>query len=125
MDEPWLSFYLAAQEIEEQLGLSRGAAQAQLREVCATGEVRSQKQPYTMVSFQPVKEGPCERIKPSEWRLDEIDLMIDAAGCAYFVDVSERDFLFWLKQQSINQARKNKGRALWSRSRARERDGDE
>jgi len=108
MDEPWLSFYFAAQEIEERLGLSRGAAQAQLRQVCATGEVRSKKQPYTMVIFQPKVEGPWEQITPGEWRLEEIDLMIDGAGRAYFVDVSERDFLFWLKQQSISQGQKKR-----------------
>jgi hypothetical protein len=104
IDEPWLSFYFAAQEIEERLGLSRGAAQAKLREACATGEVRSLKQPYVMIIFQPVMKGPRERIKPSEWRLDEIDLMIDADGYAYFVDVSERDFLFWLKTQKIEKS---------------------
>ena len=46
-DEDQTSFYSAAQEIERRFGLSPGAAQAKLRELCASGEVRSVKQPYS------------------------------------------------------------------------------
>jgi hypothetical protein len=97
--EEWLDFYTAAQEIQQRLGMSRGGAQKTLRELCGTGEVRSQKQPYTMVNREPQTEGPTERIQPSEWRGLEVDLMTDADGCKYLVEVSENDFRHWLDQE--------------------------
>jgi hypothetical protein len=102
-EEPWLSFYTAALETEQRLRLSRGAAQKKLREACASGDPRSQKQPYSMVNCQPQDEGPWERIEPSEWRVHEIDLMTDEHGCNYFVDVSEDDFGRWLNEQPAPQ----------------------
>jgi hypothetical protein len=98
-EEPWLSFYTATQEIERRLGMSRGVAQKTLRELCSSGAIRSQKQPYTTVNSAPQGEGPWERIEPSEWRDREIDLMTDADGCRYLVDVSENDFRQWLDQE--------------------------
>jgi hypothetical protein len=52
-----------------------------------------------MVNREPQTEGPTERIQPSEWRGLEVDLMTDADGCRYFVEVSENDFRHWLDQQ--------------------------
>lgn len=87
-----LSFHSAAQEIERRLSLSPGAAQTKLRELCASGVVRSWKEPYSMVGNQPQGEGPPEQIEPSEWKSREIDLATDADGCNYFVNVNKDDF---------------------------------
>jgi hypothetical protein len=99
-EEPWLSFYTATHEMEQRFGMSRGAAQRTLRELCRSGEVRSQKQPYTMVNSEPQPEGPTERIEPSEWRERDIDCMTDVDGCRYLVDVSENDFRQWLSHKA-------------------------
>ena len=90
------SFFFAVQEIKTALGISSGAAQMKLRELCKSGEVRSWKQPYSMRWREPHGEGPSERIQPSEWRHHEIDLMTDSDGCKYFVDVSKTDLGDWL-----------------------------
>jgi hypothetical protein len=60
-----LDFYFAAQEVERCLGLSPGAAQAKLRELCASGVVRS---------WWELPMGPPVQIKPSEWKSREVDL---------------------------------------------------
>jgi hypothetical protein len=98
-EEPWFDFHAAVQEMQQRLVMSRGGAQAELRQLCASGQVRSRKQPYTIVNCEPQPEGPEERIEPSEWRSREIDLMTDTDGCSYFVDVSKEDFRHWLAQQ--------------------------
>ena len=79
--------------------MSPGAAQAKLRELCASGWVRSQKEPYSFVARQPQGEGPPVLIEPSEWRRREIDVMTDSDGCKYWVDVSKIDLEHWLNQQ--------------------------
>jgi hypothetical protein len=91
MDDDRLNFYFAALEIARRSGLSPGAAQAELRRHCASGEVRSWKQPYSIVAGEPQDQGPPERIKPSEWKNLEIDLATDADGYNCFVDVSKID----------------------------------
>jgi hypothetical protein len=73
----WLSFYSAAQEIERIKGVSPGKAQSMLRQACASGEVRSVKEPYVTVHQEAEGQGPPQRIEPSEWREHEIDLMTD------------------------------------------------
>jgi hypothetical protein len=95
----WLHFRLAVGEIMECLGVSAGAAQTMLRDACASGEVRSQREPYNPVTGQ--GQAPPELIKPSEWAKDQVDLVIDADGCGYFVDVEEDDFRHWLDQQKL------------------------
>jgi hypothetical protein len=90
-DDDRLPFLFAAQEIERRLGLSPGAAEAKLRELCASGVVKSWKEPYSMVGREPQGEGPPERIEPSEWKSRELDLVTDADGCSYWVDVSKID----------------------------------
>jgi hypothetical protein len=97
--EDWLSFYEAVRQFERSLGMSTGAAQAKLRELCASGTVRSQKEPYLLVARQPQGEGPPVYIEPSEWRQREIDVMTDSDGCKYWVDVSKIDLEYWLNQQ--------------------------
>jgi hypothetical protein len=95
----WLSFYEAVKEIEIKFHVSPGKAQSFLRQICATGEVRSQKQPYVIVHQEAEGQAPPQRIEPSEWRQREIDLMTDEDGCKYFVDVDKADFRYWLNQQ--------------------------
>jgi hypothetical protein len=98
-EDDWLDFHSAVHEIELRLRMSPGAAQAKLRELCAIGAVRSQKEPHSFVAGQPQGEGPPVRIEPSEWRQREIDLMTDSDGCKYWVDVSKTDLEHWLDQQ--------------------------
>jgi hypothetical protein len=92
----WLNFYLAAYDIEHWLRVSGGMARRMLREACASGDVRSQKQPY----YRGEGEGPPEVVKPSEWLKDQVDLAQDEDGCKYWVDVDEKDFRYWLDQLS-------------------------
>jgi len=103
-DDDWRNFHFAAKDIKAKLGVSLGKAQAMLRQACASGEVRSQKQPCTTINVGTINEalqteGPPERIEPSEWRNREIDLMIDANGCWHSVDVHRDDFGYWLNNQ--------------------------
>jgi hypothetical protein len=100
IDDDQLAFFFAAQEIGRRLGLSPGAAQAKLRERCASGDVRSWKEPYSMVGGQPQGEGPPVLIEPSEWKVREVDLAAEVDGCKNFVNVSKIDLESWLKQQT-------------------------
>jgi hypothetical protein len=99
-----LAFFFGAQQIERSLGMSPGASQAKLRELCRSGEVRSWREPYSMLGGEPQGEGPSKRIEPSEWRQREIDLMTNSDGCKYFVDVSTTDLLAWLKGKQDRKA---------------------
>src|SRR5947209_8060317 len=99
MSEPLISFHDAVTKITRELGISYGKAQSMLRQACAVGEIRSHKEPYSIVDNEPQGEGPPERIEPSEWRVSEIDMMTDADGCNYFVHVDRADFQHWLDSQ--------------------------
>jgi hypothetical protein len=90
----WLNFYDAAKEVRKKLGVSVGKAQTMLREVCAKGDIRTQREPYNPATGQ--GQAPPERVKPSQWKQDDIDLLTDADGCNYFVDLDEEDFEYWL-----------------------------
>jgi len=102
--DDWLDFLEAASNIERSLRISPGAAQSKLREICASGVVRSRKEPYSFVARQPQGEGPPVRIEPSEWQQREIDVMTDSDGCKYWVDVSKIDLEHWLNQQTRSTA---------------------
>ena len=94
MSRNWLNFYHAAEEVQRRLRVSVGVARRMLRDACATGDVMSQREPYDPKTG--AGEGPPELVKPSDWKRDEVDLVTDADGCAYFVDVDEADFHYWL-----------------------------
>jgi hypothetical protein len=94
MNRNWLNFYHAAEEVQQRLRVSVGVARRMLRDACATGDVRSQREPYDPKTG--AGEGPPELVKPSDWKRDEVDLVTDADGCDYFVDVDEADFHYWL-----------------------------
>jgi hypothetical protein len=99
-DDDWLNFHYAVMEIKAKLGVSIGKAQSILRQLCGSGEVRSQKQPYTTTVLDEFQGGgPPQKIEPCEWREREIDLMTDDDGCRYIVDVRKGDFGYWLDQQ--------------------------
>src|SRR5262249_51569213 len=70
-----------------------------------TGVVRSWKEPYSMVGRLPQGEGPREVIEPSEWGQRAIDLMTDADGCNYFVNVSNADLGHWLNRNGEDRLR--------------------
>jgi hypothetical protein len=103
-ERAWLSFDFAANEIGQRLGVSGGVARRMLRNVCASGDVRSQRQPFNPATG--IDEGPPEPIKPSDWTQREVDLECDADGCKYFVDVDEADFWYWLNGATKNNAQK-------------------
>jgi hypothetical protein len=103
-EQRWLNFYDAAKEVRKKLGLSVGKAQTMLREVCAKGDIRTQREPYDPTTGQ--GQGPPELVKPSQWKQDDIDLLIDADGCAYFVDLDEEDFEYWLGSLTETRAKK-------------------
>jgi hypothetical protein len=65
--EDWFNFDWIANEIVEQQGVSRGVAERTLRELCATGDVRS-------IKSQDQEPEDCEIIRPSEWVKDQVDL---------------------------------------------------
>jgi hypothetical protein len=103
-ERTWLDFSLAADEVEKQLGVSGGEARRMLRQACASGAVRSQRQPYNPSTG--IEEGPPEPAKPSDWNHDQVDLVRDADGCRYFVDLDEADFRYWLNSATKNNAQK-------------------
>jgi hypothetical protein len=88
-----MHFYFAVQEIERRLGFSRGAAEKRLRELCASGEVRSWKKPYLDVGggYAQAMAPEWERVLPSQWKTHEVDLTPDANGYENCVRVSKVD----------------------------------
>jgi hypothetical protein len=95
----WLSFYEAVNEIVRDLRVSRGEAEAMLRQACASGKIVSRKEPYSIVNGERQGEGPPKLIEPSEWRDHEIDRMTDSDGCNYSASVDKSDFQYWRNQQ--------------------------
>ena len=80
--DKWFNFYWIADVIVEREGVSRGVAERTLRELCATGDVRSIR--CDAISSEP--EEP-EIIRPSEWVKDQVDLADD--GLATFVSAGD------------------------------------
>jgi hypothetical protein len=102
-DENWISFRWAASEIKRRHGLSLGAAQRTLRELCADGDVRSVR--YEAEGYDLPDD--VALIRPSEWLKDQIDFEADddddftredwTGRC---IDVSEDDLQHWLDKQA-------------------------
>jgi len=67
-DSDWVFFYTAANVLAEFLGISGGMAQRRLRELCASGDVRSKQGVNT-----DDRGWRDEIIKPSEW-VDQLDI---------------------------------------------------
>jgi hypothetical protein len=103
-DEDWRDFWIAADELRSHLGMSRGAAQAKLRSLCAMEDadnaVRSIRCLRLVNSDREFADEP-ELIKPSEWAAGQPDLADDPAGGDFWcIWVSEEDFRHWLTTQS-------------------------
>ena len=99
----WIPFTAASWKIGQRLSYSAGLADATLRGLCVSGEVRSVRFKYDD-GIQLRSGGPALRkvvetlpIRPSEWRQDEVDFERDK-GLAP-VRVSEMDLDHWLSRQ--------------------------
>jgi hypothetical protein len=94
-DEQWCNFYAMANEIRRCESVSRGVAERTLRELCATGDVRSIKfnGEESMMDYP----SDVELIRPSEWVKDQVDLAVVEE---IWVFVSEADAEYWLDQQA-------------------------
>ncbi len=67
------AFELASMAINDKLGISLGAAQRTLRELCGSGDVRSIRfASGGMEAGKPREETEPQFIKPSEWLKDEL-----------------------------------------------------
>jgi hypothetical protein len=86
--EGWGNFSWVTSEIAERESLSLGVAERTLRELCATGDVRSIRY-YAM----PDEEREPETIRPSEWVKDQVDLVADIWT---WIFVSADDVQYWL-----------------------------
>jgi hypothetical protein len=98
----WIPFTAASWKIEQRLSYSAGLADATLRGLCLSGEVRSVRFKYDDgkelrpgVALRQVIETP--PIRPSEWRQDEVDFEMDKGLPP--VRVSEMDLDHWLGRQ--------------------------
>src|SRR5262245_28607640 len=94
-DDYWFNFYWIAEIIQEREGVSRGLAERILRELCATGDVRS-------IRCDAIEPGALEPeiIRPSEWVKDQVDLADD-----FEIFVSCGDVQYWLDKQTLAAGR--------------------
>jgi hypothetical protein len=86
--EEWVEFQWAANKIGDKLAIPPGPAQAQLRKLCASSEIKA----LTFVDY----DEP-EPIPPSWWRDEDIN-------ASSHVAVSATDLRSWLSQQSAPAA---------------------
>jgi hypothetical protein len=100
--EIWLYFHWAADLIGDKLTIPPGPAQARLRKLCASGEIRAIDS-----ETEPFCEEP-EPIPPSQWRSEDVDLTISQDHC---VGVSETDLYHWLEHQSAKPRPTKVGKA--------------
>jgi len=97
--DDWIVFSDAAWMIGKGLRYSAGLAEATLRGLCASGEVRSIRTKYTYILDDGEPERVPERatfVRPSEWRGTEVDFEGN-------IEVSEEDLRFWLDRQGATQ----------------------
>jgi len=94
----WQVFHFAAQKIRAKFGVSTGVSNRVLRELCASGEVQSILVTCRNGEGRPV---PVRRIKPCEWRADDLDIDENdlIAEGENWVEVSMDDLEYWLDQQ--------------------------
>lgn len=97
--EGWIYFAQAVEEIRSRLGMSLGFAEVKLRQLCASGNVRSMK--YDNVDQVEMEYPPePELIKPSEWVHDQIDHSVPSH---ITLTVSRDDLQYWLNQQALER----------------------
>ena len=110
-DDGWFNFYWVARVIEERERVSKGVAERTLRELCATGDVRSIRYHATTD-----EEREPEIIRPSEWVEDQVDL---ATEVWIWIFVSASDLQYWLDNQAVTEGQplKKLGLAEWFKER--------
>ena len=86
-DEEWVEFHWAANEIGNKLAIPPRDAQAQLRKLCASSEIRA------LTFVEDDQEHLPEWISPSHWHDENIAASSDVA-------VSRNDLCNWLSHQS-------------------------
>jgi hypothetical protein len=110
MDSEWFFFHTAANVIAERLGVSGGVAEKMLRELCASGDIRSKQAVNT-----DDRGWRDEILKPSEWSKDQMDIEWlrrddvlaeklseeDPEDGPIGVLVNGDDFRYWLNKQSV------------------------
>jgi hypothetical protein len=89
--EDWVYFHWAASEISDKLDIRPRSAKAQLRKLCASGEIRAISSDESDLLEEP------EPIPPSRWRDEDI-----AASWRLLIAVSRNDLRNWLSHQSIS-----------------------
>lgn len=97
----WLPFNEAVEGIARDLGVGLGKAQSTLRQLCASGEVQSLKYHGEFTEDNEVVVSPGhlpERIKPTEWQEQELDLTVDDDVC---IEIFEADLRHWLAQTGL------------------------
>jgi hypothetical protein len=99
-EEDWLTFYEAANEIEQRSGVSRAVARKRLRQACADQLITTLKAPYDeQAGLMPIEFW--SPIAPSEWRQREVDYDgPDKDGCPIVVMIREDDYRHWLNERS-------------------------
>jgi hypothetical protein len=92
--DDWIAFGEAAWRFEGRLNVSVGHLQVTLRNLCASGEVRSVRIKFDIDPSDDPDATPVEvkMVRPSEWRTTEVDL--DGV-----IEVSEGDLEYWLREQ--------------------------
>jgi hypothetical protein len=127
LEEDWISFDWASDEISRRLGLSKGLAQTTLRELCGKGVIRVIR--YGMVFVGDKLEAldiPAQDVLPSEWLKDQVDLVDDNRFPDDYwiaIDVNKADFEHWLVRQAQPKTRadgKSKSRKSPKRDLVRE-----
>jgi hypothetical protein len=89
--ENWLQFSFAAAEVRDRLGLTLGAAERTLRQLCASGVVRAIRLQVDKIGEPSYEEEPIF-IAHNEWSAASIDHL-------GWVEVSENDPRYWLDNQ--------------------------
>jgi hypothetical protein len=105
--EYWVHFHDAAQFAAKELEISIGSAERRLREQCASGDVRSVR--YKVHHEQPDESEflrDPERVKPSEWLKDQLDIAAEAEDDELnqvyaWIDVSEDDVVYWIVEEAV------------------------
>jgi hypothetical protein len=93
--EEWTRFDCGVGAIRRRLGLSIGASEKILRELCGDGTIRCVRQKFDCENAEP--DGRWRFIRPSEWRQTEMDFEhVDDV----FIGVNDDDLAYWLNAQS-------------------------
>jgi hypothetical protein len=112
----WAYFSLGAELIRNMLGMSLGFAETKLRELCASGNIRSMKyDDYDDTDDENPPEP--EIIKPSEWVHNQIDLSLP---WHVTLTVNIEDLEYWLKDRVAVKPEPTEPRTSHKRDQARQ-----